>query len=426
MKNKTMWILSLIVLFAGAGAVRADEISDLKKEVEKQYDVLLKMQTQIIELEAAQKKTADVVAKGAAVPDGSLMEKIKWIENLRISGDFRYRIENQDFSTRSDERDRHRIRARVKLEADITDEWTVGIRIASGSSDSPTSTNQTLGGDGGDGFSSKDIWLDLAYADWHPTDDFNIIFGKMSNPFYNAGKHQLVWDSDVTPEGGAVNYAFKLSESLSGTVTGAGFWVQENSSARDAAMWGIQGMLKNMMADGSYLLGGVTYYDFLRIEGNAFANLSQNGNTWMGGPPATNYVYDYDLFEAFGEYGCKAGDMPVTAYGTYIVNTASSVHEDTAWALGCKLNKAKDPGTWQFGYEYRDVEADAVIGGLSDSDFAGGGTGAKGHKFNFTYQLAKNIQASLNYFCAERHDNAVSGYDGQSMNTFLGDIVIKF
>ncbi|MBN1817443.1 MAG: putative porin [Sedimentisphaerales bacterium] len=427
MKNKTMWILALAVLFMGAGAAKADEIGDLKKEVEKQYDVLLKMQTQIMELEAAQKKTADAVAKGAAAPDSPLMEKIKWVEKLRISGDFRYRFENQDFDTRGDERDRHRIRARIKLEADITDEWTVGIRVASGSSDSPVSTNQTLGGDGGDGFSSKDIWLDLAYGDWHPTEDFNILFGKMENPFYAAGKHQLIWDGDVTPEGGAMNYAFKLSDSMSASVTGGGFWVEENSdtaaNGADAALWGIQGTLQNVMADGSHLRGGVSYYNFTHLEGNAFANLNQKGNTWTA---ANTYWHDYNLLEAFGEYGFKMGDMPTTAYGTYIRNTAGSVHEDTAWALGCILNKAKDPGTWQFGYEYRDIEADAVIGGLNDSDFVDGGTGAKGHRFSFTYQMAKNVQAAFTYFCAERHDNAIAGYDGQTMNTFQGDIVIKF
>ena len=47
---------------------------------------------------------------------------------------------------------------------------------------------------------------------------------------------------------------------------------------------------------------------------------------------------------------------------------------------GATLGKAKDKGSWQFDYNYRDLEADAVVGAFSDSDFAGGGTGAEGHK----------------------------------------------
>ena len=72
------------------------------------------------------------------------------------------------------------------------------------------------------------------------------------------------------------------------------------------------------------------------------------------------------------------------------------------------------------------MEADAVVAGLSDSDFIDGGTGGKGHKFSLAYQLSKNIQAGLTYFMAERHDNRITGYDGQDMNLFQGDIVIKF
>ena len=43
--------------------------------------------------------------------------------------------------------------------------------------------------------------------------------------------------------------------------------------------------------------------------------------------------------------------------------------------MGATLNKAKDPGSWQFEYDYRDIQADAVVGKFNDSDFVGGGTG---------------------------------------------------
>ncbi len=425
MRKTLVFALALVPAMVLVGQVRADEVGDLKKEVERQYDVLLKMQAKLLELEEGQKKNSAAIAETSATAPapGSLAEKLQWVEKLRITGDFRYRHENQDFDTRSDERDRQRIRARIKLEADVTDEWSVIFRLASGSSDSPTSTNQTLGESGaGDGFSSKDIWLDLAYADWHPLDGLNVMLGKMDNPFYAAGKHQLIWDGDVTPEGIAAGYAFALSEATSAQVTGGGFWLEENSSGSDAAVWGVQGMLKHKLDDGSHIAGGVSYYDFVRLEGNAFSNLSQKGNTWTGGM----YAYDYNILEAFGEYGFKIGDMPFGVYGTHITNTAGGADEDQAWALGCTVNKAKNPGSWQFGYEYRDVEADAVVAGLSDSDFIDGGTGGKGHKFSLAYQLSKNIQAGLTYFMAERHDNRITGYDGQDMNLFQGDIVIKF
>lgn len=99
---------------------------------------------------------------------------------------------------------------------------------------------------------------------------------------------------------------------------------------------------------------------------------------------------------------------------------AASTSEDQGWLIGCKLNKAKKPGSWEFSYDYRDLEKDAVIGIFSDSDFIGGGTNGKGHRFGITYQLAKNLQAALTYFLNERGDN------GDDYRRLQADLKFKF
>jgi len=67
------------------------------------------------------------------------------------------------------------------IKANINQDWDTIFRIASGSAD-PVSTNQTLDSS----FSSKAIWLDLAYFAFHPGSITNLkVFGgKMKNPFY--------------------------------------------------------------------------------------------------------------------------------------------------------------------------------------------------------------------------------------------------
>ena len=144
----------------------------------------------------------------------ALPESLKWTENIKISGDLRYRYEIID-EEGSNNRNRNRIRARLGITGKVTDDVEVGLRLATSeafSSDKgdPVSTNQTLD----DAFSKKSIWLDLAYFKWSPKDSgLNIFGGKMENPFYRSGGNQLIWDSDLTPEGIAVQYTKSLGKS---------------------------------------------------------------------------------------------------------------------------------------------------------------------------------------------------------------------
>jgi hypothetical protein len=111
--------------------------------------------------------------------------------------------------------------------------------------------------------------------------------------------------------------------------------------------------------------------------------------------------------------------MPVSIFGNYVKNTVATTSEDTGWLIGGKLNKAKDPGSWQLAYNYRRVEADAVLGVFSDSDFIGGGTDGKGHEFEFKYQFTKRIQGALSYFLNERGDD-------NDYRRLMADLVFKF
>ncbi|KAG1436483.1 hypothetical protein G6F57_020646 [Rhizopus arrhizus] len=82
-------------------------------------------------------------------------------------------------NTREDRRNQLRIRARLGVRAELSEAWTAGIRLATGSDDSPVSTSQTLGG----GMGKKDIWLDQAYLTYRPAKWATVTGGRIANPF---------------------------------------------------------------------------------------------------------------------------------------------------------------------------------------------------------------------------------------------------
>lgn len=402
-------VLLVVLLACTAGA---DEISDLKKQ-------LAEMQARIEKLEAQQKKViAEEVDKAVEKKQVSaLPDSMKWVENVKISGDLRYRHETIDEESSGKwktGRNRNRIRARLQIAGKVNDEWDALIRLASGTSD-PVSTNQTLD----EGFSSKEFRLDRAFMTWHPMamPNLDVFGGKMAFPFYKAGKNELIWDGDLSPEGIAANYVKGLNESCKLYINGGGFWAEESSSGADQSLWGVQAYLKHTFKDKKYMLGGISYYDYGNTRrkatvwddengfGNTVTEVVENGGTCCEATK-TFYVSDYDILELFGEYGFKVKQMPVTVFGSYVKNLVASTNDDVGWLLGFTLNKTKDPGSWAFRYNYRELQDDAVLGVFSDSDFIGGGTDGKGHEFGLAYQLAKNLQGELTYFMNEKgHDD---------------------
>ena len=432
----------MLLAFGQVSAVRANETSELRELILKQTEQLKQLQQRLDELEAKQKqqsleteeKISEVVKneQAAALPDD-----LKWLEKIKISGDLRYRHEHIDRERINEDgsigwrngRDRDRIRARLMIEAMLNDEWDLGFRLATGQADivdgdvyaDPISKNQTLTG----GFTGKDFWLDLAYFDYHPMsiEGLNVVGGKIKNPFYMVGKNQLVWDTDLTPEGIAGKYAMPFSDSAALHFNGGGFWISEESSSADTSLWGAQTYIKQTIGDPDYILAGASFWDYGNLQGkeDEFGVLlgNTNGST---DPDVSTWASDFDVLEVFAEYGTKLGVLPVAVFGSWVQNTAAVTSEDTGWLLGGKLGKAKDPGSMEFVYDYRDLERDAVVGAYSDSDFLGGTTGGKGHRFGINYQLAGNVQYAMTYF----HDESNLQDPGLDYRRLQADVKLKF
>ena len=437
MRQMTLVIVGTLLVLSQASAAKADEIGELRELIQKQAEQLQLLQKRLDELEAKQKQQTQEVQKKVeqevadAVKDkqvSALPDSLKWAEKVKVSGDLRYRqdhIDQQD-STGSWENGvyRHRIRGRLKVDAKVNDTFDLGFRVASGNDRSPITTNQDLE----DAFSKKELWLDQAYFNWHPAsvEGLNVTGGKINNPFYKAGKNQLIWDSDLNPEGIAAQYSTPLNDTDQLFFNGGGLWVDESSSVADISLWAAQTYWKRTIGNPDHVLAGATYYDYGNIESSpdlrsTWGSSNFYGNTTNG---AGGYKDDFNIVELFGEYGFKCGSLPTALFASWVRNIVATTSEDTGWLIGTRFNKAKDddPGSWECGYDYRETDADAVVGGFQESDHLGAQTNSKGHRFVFRYQLARNLYWYATYYLLE--DTRTSS--DLDYRRFMGDLVFKF
>jgi len=319
------------------------------------------------------------VSLSVTVPVLAEESSASWVDRVAFYGDLRLRYE--DIDEQGDPgaaRDRERGRARVGLKADVSPDVKLIMGIATGGDD-PVSRNVT--GDGG--FTTKDLGIELFYVDWKATDEITVYAGKMKNPLFKAGGVPLVWDSDLNPEGLAAKFASGMF-----FANAAMFSVEERSGQDDSALYAVQGGAKFDIGESVKLTAGLGYFAYTNTIGNEpFYDGSPNGNSVdIDG----NYIYDYKNTEVFAQLDTKLAGWPFQVYAHYTVNNEVDV-EDTAYAFGAKVGSAKKKGSQEFSYTYMDLEADAVIGTFSDSDFGGGGTDASGHMIKYKYMLADKI-----------------------------------
>lgn len=434
MKAMKIWLMILVSVSA-AGISHAERGPSYEERMEKLEATLAALQAELADLKAQQAKAT----QAAAVPERTepMVGKAKeadsksvpgWVANVTVKGDFRYRHEWKDDESKIDDRNRHRIRARVGVYSKINDEMDVGFRLASGNNAAPmgdsegssTSTNQDLT----NAFSSKNIWLDLAYVAYHPTgiEGLNVRGGKITNPYYHPGNSNLMFDTDVNPEGFAATHNTNWGEDLAVFGAVGGYYVEERSIDADTSLWGMQAGVTYSLPDAEkvYATVGGGYYDYGNTQGKPALGSSLinfYGNNSTGGV----YDSDFDIVQAFGELGIPVSGLPFKVFGDYVKNISANSSEDTGFLLGASLGKCKKARSWQVAYNYRELDADAVVGALTEGTFAGGGSNIKGHTLAFGYQLAKNVQLATSYFVAERTRSSTTDHD-----MVLVDLKAKF
>ena len=365
-----------------------------RRDAETDY---LKAQTKELREESAVASNELAKVKGA-----------DWATKIKARGDLRYRHEQihperavttDDVTTVEDAEDRyrHRIRARLGFDAQVSDHLKTTLLFATGENNDPRSSNQTLGSSS----TRKPIGVDMAYADWNFAQGANLILGKHQYTFYRPGQ-SLFFDGDFNPEGGGVKFERGI---LFGSAYG--WWLEERYNASpsgenaDTFVYGAQVGLKVPMFAESNLVATAHYYDCSACQNRSpLFNNSANGNTtFRVAPNPTNFLaFDYEIGELLAEFNTLLGSLPLQLYASYAQNMASGVEFDTAYAAGFRLGRASNPGTWELGALYQSIDKDALFGQFVDSDFGDGKTDSEGWVLRGGYAPVRNIGLNLQYF----------------------------
>lgn len=353
--------------------------------------------------------------------------KTKWAEKIKLKGDLRLRREYSKVNDADDSDDpsrtRYRYRLRLGAEGKVNDDVKVGLGLASGSDD-PTSTNETLD----DTFSTKDIRVDYAYAEWQPMEHAKVVAGKFKRKSYLWAPTDLLWDGDINPEGLSVH--FENKNTAGKTYVNAGIWIldEESGSKDDPFMKYIQ-LGHKFKVDNVYGNVAGTLYRFDDVEGEPLLDHVRGSNTVDADG---NYQYDYDSLGLSAELGLKDVFMPgkiFAVFGDYIKNSDSK--EDKGYAVGFKFGdkKVRNRHQWQFKYIYADLEQDAFLDNFPDSDRFGGQTAVKGNEFIFNYGLHKNVVFGIDYYDSELDVPESAHFasdDNDKQKVLQTDVVFKF
>lgn len=284
---------------AAAAAIAVPPLPDKKGQVRVIY--VPESEKQKIRDEVKAEVVAQAKAENWAQPN-ALPE---WTKRITIGGDFRFRYEFDHFDNTNDtqfinyqainsgnpydfnlgvsnntlppvlnttqNRAQPRIRGRLLLNAAVSDDLNAGVRLTTGNSKNPVSTDQTLGMD-----TDKNTFVvDQAYLDYRPVSGLEAWAGRMPNPWLST---DLVWDPDINFDGVALKYERALPAGFTPFLTMGAFAVQntdfdfpstDTSKVASHNKWLYAAQLGSDWKVNDTLDAklGVAYYHFKNIQG---------------------------------------------------------------------------------------------------------------------------------------------------------------
>lgn len=387
-------------------------LQEMQKESARQTQTI-KDTAQEAAKETAQKTVKDEV-KTVKLPS--------WVEKIKFAGDFRlrYQPQNKELDNGStDDRWRARYRWRFGATIDPVEKWQLGFRLASGSGD-PRSTNQTLTNN----FEKPQVRIDLAYVQFQPWEWMKVSGGQIRNPLWNA--KDLLWDTDITPEGVAAQFKYKFNSMFTGFLNPAWFLLTEsNHGTGTPNMFILQPGIYVKPASNFWFQVAGSWYANSNVKGNNFKYSSGTNTRDKNGDLISEYsagVIDAELGFDFDNPYVKLFQL----HGQFVNSDADDNKQ--GWLAGFRVgHKVQDFGQWQLWYNYRELQKDAWPDFLPDSDFYDGGTNVKGHNAQLRFGLAKNVWFDLEYYRSEILDIAVSKYKThQPENLWQFDLNVKF
>ena len=462
---------------ASAAQTSGSDIEQLKTDV---ADVKLNQQNAALSAQDDQKRL------GAAE---GVLGRFRFTGDVRVRGESFY----QSYSgcVACPDRQRVRIRARFGFEGKLNEDFNSGIFLATGAVvngapdfKDPVSTNETLTSF----YERKSIGLDRAWVTYNPVKHkwLSLTGGKFA---YTWNKTVLTFDNDLNPEGFNEKFSFDLSHAgvfKNVTVQGMQFLYNEISGV-SADSNAVGGSFSTRMQ----LAKRITFtptYTLLNWNGSdaiaqAASPVTPNPTLTIPEPvpPATSvtvtiplssaqirtisantmtnatavvgtgntarrvFVSDFMYSDFIGDIQVKtwSAKWPFRFFGEYEKNLRArpntgalyAGNQDTMYMIAFSMGRQTERHDLQVGYDYANVDQDAVISQFNESDMRAP-TNVIQNRFFATWLVARNVSAGLTWWIGHTKDrnlqNAAlapglpAGMKDPWLNRLQFDLIYKF
>lgn len=403
--------------------------------------------------------------QGDFFADGNTQGTYHDISVINAAGGYVY-AGPEKFTNITEDRLRMRTRARVQMDAKVTEGVKASVRLSTGNQKDPVSTNQTVGT-----YANRyqPVW-DQVYVKYQGYDEdrypyLTLFGGRIPNPWLST---DLVWDGDLAFEGVAATYRRNLrgtenlldmSENDRTLFATVGiFPLQEvELSNSDKWLYGAQVGTEIQFENQSSVKVGLAYYYYDNITGvrnkatdstdfdYTAPQYMQKGNVLFNIRNSTDpdaqlwaLAADYRELNLTAIYDiARYAPLHVVLTGDIVKNIGYNQNEiekraqgiverSQGWSgeqstnprtLGYQLGvtvgwpRVTLRGNWNVSLFYKYLQRDAVLDAFTDSDFHLGGTDAKGWVMTGNYGLEENTWLSLRWITSESIDGAPMGVD---------------
>lgn len=390
----------------------------------------------------------DKLATNNAPPSDYLDGAVNGVARAPDFGHQTYTGGPQDKNTTED-RSRARLRARLGVNARVSDEVFAGVRLATGEDNSRVSTNQTLGGN----LNKYNIWLDRAWTRWSPVSWVSASAGRMPNPWFGT---DLTWDDNLNFDGVAINFGFpeRWQVQLRPFVTAGYFPIRANNppvngdrsinAVQAGLQWDLSANLRLRAAGAYYTFrnlegvkesestvtatgsgtyeinsasyGSTAYDSAMRQKGNTLyrinANSDTNGATIWGlvsrfRPVVGTVALDVAYFDPIhlsmsAEYINNLGydrNEVASRTGLSLTSLDSLLIKKNGYHYRVQLGMPvlRERGDWQLVWGYRFLGSDAIPDAFASSDYWLGGTNYKGYYTRAAFGLDRNMNLDVRW-----------------------------
>jgi hypothetical protein len=409
----------------------------------------------------------------------------RWTRGLSVSGDLRVRLQDErydytnlpaeafrgqtaspawapDLSNTLTERNRLTLRARLAVDAKVSDDTAAGIRLSTGTTSGPTSSSQTLG----TGFNKAGVVIDRAFLRYEPRFDFRVLAGRFANPFFGS---DLLWPDDLSFDGVAVQAERNLVPGAFAFATVGVFPLEELSvDRRDKWLYALQVGSDWSLGSTTQLRVGAAVYDFANIQGvretdpppsgpragtvpyfgsQYPASVRLKGNTLINlNDPTSTAAPTWGLASRFRPINLSAG-LTLRAFdpieigvnldwvhnsafdiadirrraGTAAVDSLVARTTGIQAKLTLGMARLAEKGDWQLSAAMRQFERDAWVDGFTDTTWHLGGTNYKGWQIGGQYAFdrrtslgfkvtsTRNLDDGYRYLAVPGDPNSISG-----------------